>query len=858
MPMKADICSITLAAGAGSRMPDDMPPKPCCKIGPVSVIENALESYEQAGIARHVVVVGCQADQVMDEVSRTGRQALFAYQDRPRGTGDAVRCALELLDSTVTPEHVLISTGDRVIAPYLIRGLLESYAASGRPLCLLTGPADHNPTSGRVVQRDGRVLAIVEVPDIRVRQMARRLRSLEPKERPTTGAELCELATDYLPARKLASYCPELAALMDGPGDAPLDWKRVTEAMANLPEHFDLPSGAITSEEAEAAEFANMSVYVGRFDRLTEAVATLGTDNVQDECYFTDVVAQLAAAGDEVGAYFAPDPEDVMAFNTAEELEAIRRIHAVRTQGRRPYPSVQEWASYLESRDPDSLPATAVRGLAGKIAPHKPCILARAPGRVNLMGRHIDHQGGTCNLMAIDQEIVMAASPRPDDRIRLWNLESGSYPARSFTLRELTADVVWEDWLRTLDLQYVQRLASRTAGDWTSYVMGAALRLQHYFRDRQLRGMDAFVCGNIPVGAGLSSSSALVMASAEALSEINALNIRPREFVDLCGEGEWFVGTRGGSGDHAAIMFGQEQEVVSISFFPFQVVGRHPFPDDCSLMVCHSGLSAKKTENARERFNARVGCYHMAREIVRQQFPAFAPRIEHLRDINTEQLDITLPALYSLLKSLPAAAGPQQVEELAGEHESVAKCVKGLDLPSLEFPLRDVAMYGLAECARSLRTGVLLDRGDMELLGRMMNISHDGDRVARWQPDRLPYANKTTDERLERLIEASSSLRPLEDSSAALWQQPGAYGCSMPGIDLMVDRVLECPGVMGAQLAGAGLGGCIMVLVRNGRTGQVREVLEESYYGPREIEPQTFVCRPSRGCRVVTSLEAAP
>jgi len=856
--MSSEVCSITLAAGAGSRMPDDMPPKPCCKIGPVSVIENALESYEQAGISRHVVVVGCQASEVMAEVGRTGRQALFAYQDQPRGTGDAVRCALDLLDSTIRPEHVLISTGDKVIAPYLIRGLLETYAASGRDLCLLTGPAGHNPTSGRVVQHDGRVVAILEVPDIRVRQMAGRLRSLDPDERPATGAELAELVADYLPARKLASCCPELAAWMNGAADTPLHWEDIMEAVSGMPEDFDLPAGRVAAEEADAAEFANMSVYVGRFDRLKEAVAQLDTDNVQEECYFTDVVARLAASGDAVGAYFAPDPEDVMAFNTAEELEAIRRIHAIRAQGRRPYPSVQEWANYLESHDPDGLPATAVRGLAEKIAPHKPCILARAPGRVNLMGRHIDHQGGTCNLMAIDQEIVIAASPRPDDRIRLWNLESGSYPSRSFTLRELTADVVWEDWLRTLDLQYVQRLASRTAGDWTSYVMGAALRLQHHFRNRQLRGMDAFVYGNIPVGAGLSSSSALVMASAEALSEINALNIRPREFVDLCGEGEWFVGTRGGSGDHAAIMFGQEQEVVSISFFPFQVVGRHPFPDDYSLMVCHSGLSAKKTENARERFNARVGCYHMAREIVRRQFPGFAPRIEHLRDINTDRLDVTLPALYRLLKSLPAEAGAQQVQELAAQHEDVAKCVKGLDLESLEFPLRDVAMYGLAECARSLRAGALLDRGDMEMLGRMMNISHDGDRVARWRPDRSPYEHRTTDERLETLSEAALSLRPLEDSSAALWQQPGAYGCSMPGIDLMVDRVLDCPGVMGAQLAGAGLGGCIMVLVRNGRTEAVRQTLEEVYYGPQEIEPQTFVCRPSRGCRVVTSLEAAP
>lgn len=88
--MGSEFCSITLAAGVGSRMPKDAPPKACCRIGPVSVIENALEAYEQAGIERHVVVVGSRAAEVMEEVCRRRRNVLFAYQPRPRGRG--MRC----------------------------------------------------------------------------------------------------------------------------------------------------------------------------------------------------------------------------------------------------------------------------------------------------------------------------------------------------------------------------------------------------------------------------------------------------------------------------------------------------------------------------------------------------------------------------------------------------------------------------------------------------------------------------------------------------------------------------------------------------------------------------------------------
>lgn len=191
--MTTQVCSITLAAGAGSRMPDGVPPKPCCRIGPVSVLESALEGYEQAGIRQHVVVVGSRAEEVMGEASRCGREVLFAYQKEQRGTGDAVRCALELLETTLQPKHVLICSGDKVVAPYLVRGLVDSYGASENDLRLLAAPATENPTSGRIIRRDGKPQAIVEVPDIRAHQLAARLRALGEEQRPASIAELAGL-----------------------------------------------------------------------------------------------------------------------------------------------------------------------------------------------------------------------------------------------------------------------------------------------------------------------------------------------------------------------------------------------------------------------------------------------------------------------------------------------------------------------------------------------------------------------------------------------------------------------------------------------------------------------------------------
>jgi len=81
--------------------------------------------------------------------------------------------------------------------------------------------------------------------------------------------------------------------------------------------------------------------------------------------------------------------------------------------------------------------------------------------------------------------------------------------------------------------------------------------------------MDCAVTGDIPVAAGLSSSSAVLVAVAHAAVAINDFDLEPRQFVDLCGEGEWFVGSRGGAADHAAIRFGRRGSIAHVRFFPF-------------------------------------------------------------------------------------------------------------------------------------------------------------------------------------------------------------------------------------------------------------------------------------------------
>ena len=855
--MSAEMFSITLAAGASSRMPEDMRPKACCKVGAVSVIDNALQTYEAAGITSHVIVIGHAADQVMDEVTRKRRDVLFAYQNAPRGTGDAVECALDLLAGLGPPDGVVISADDKVVAPYVLHGLLETFSDYGCDFCLAAGPSSAYADAGRVVERGGKVQAIIETADVHAQQLAAKLRALPESERPHTVQGLLDLAAAFFAnPEKLARCFPALREMLFADVTEAVDWAKILAAMSAISAGFELPCGMVSTAEVAAAPLSNVFVYAARFQPLRAALKRVGEDNVQGERYLTDVVQILAGEGRDVRLFRIDHAEHVMSFNTLDQIEQIRKVHAQRSFSEAHYPSLERWGNYLPHHSGTERLQRAVAELAGKIGPGRSAVLVRSPGRINLMGRHVDHQGGHCNLMAIDREIVMAAAPRDDDRINLWNADAAAYPHCTFTIGELTGDAGWDKWLHTLDTQFIQRLVSPGAGDWANYVKAEVLRLQQRFQHRQLRGMDAYVCGDIPVAAGLRSSSALLVATADAMIALNALNVRMNEFVDLCGEGAWFVGTRAGGAHYASVKHGLAQAVVTVSFFPFRIIAHHPFPEKCSLMVCHSGQLAKQTANARERFNVRVACYHMARELIKQRFPNFAPRIEHLRDVNTENLEISLPALYALLQTLPNEMAPGEAEAMAAQHPTVAACLAGVDCARNRFPLRDMALYGLAEIERAIQAGKLFDCRDLNRFGAMMRISHDGDRVAVWTPECRDFNSRVGNEQMQQLVERSAALESLDVSGAALWRQPGAYDCSTPEIDLMVDCVQNVPGVIGAQLSGAGLGGCIMILVNDEAVDSVREALTRQYYEPRELEPRISVCRPSPGSHVLTALES--
>lgn len=862
------IVAVILAAGRGTRMGATHLPKVCFPLLGEPAIARAVRSYVGCGIQTHCIVVGQGSEAILSVLRDLPGQRLYVHQPEPRGTGHATRLAADLLRSLGYEGDVLVVAGDKLVEEAFLARLIDTLYATRSDLAFAVGDVRHFPTSGRVVRdAQGKVCAIVETSDLARAQVLQRLRE-RAQSAPIPAEEARTLIAQSFPQERKAERA--LGEL----------WHRVQRGepvfTQHLPDEEGIRAGrqVLSLSQVEGAREANLSVYLFRAPLLHEALAHLTSDNAQGEIYLTDTVAVLAQRGARIHPVPVAYPQEVMAFNTLEELEAIERyllstqrvvVHSPPSSTR----TVSEWMRAVEMRDrslmhqlrqtyggDDTVVEAKRQRLLSLLQLHlqrfgdEPVVVARAPGRVNIMGRHIDHQGGHVNMMAIDRDLHVVVGLRPDRRVILQNLQANRFPPREFLLDDLLPGYQPGAWVQFVNSVPVLEAATAARGDWAQYVKAVCARLQAHYADYVLPGFHLTADGDIPIGAGLSSSSALVVATMEALLHLNRFELSAEQFVELCGEAEWYVGTRGGAGDHAAMKFAQRDQVVSMSFFPFRVVGSVPFPTGYRFLVCYSHQQARKTAGARDQFNHRVACYTLGREWLKHTFPHLAPRIEHLRDVNPERLGISLAELYRLLQHLPEVIERQRLLERLPV-ERIASALSTHDEKLDRYPLRSVVMFGLAECERSRRTTRALQEGQVEQFARWMNCSHDGDRVARWSPDGQtyqPFAADCSDHALQRLAALAEAGSPDAD---LVWQ-PGAYACSTPEIDWMVDRARQVQGVLGAQILGAGLGGCILVLAREEAVEAVQRALVEGYYAPRSLEPEMFVCAPVAGSSVIS------
>ena len=221
------------------------------------------------------------------------------------------------------------------------------------------------------------------------------------------------------------------------------------------------------------------------------------------------------------------------------------------------------------------------------------------PGRIEVLGKHTDYAGGRSLLCTAERGFCVAAVPRADAIVRIHDIA-----------RRKTAEITLSS---DLDIP---------AFGWTVYPAVVARRIARNFPGANI-GADIILSSDLPSAAGMSSSSALVIAIFAALSAVNHLperleyasNIANAE--DLAGylgciengqtykslTGDGGVGTFGGSEDHTAILTSQPGHLKQYSFCPVRFECSVKLPDDCVFVIGVSGVVADKTGSARESYN---------------------------------------------------------------------------------------------------------------------------------------------------------------------------------------------------------------------------------------------------------------
>lgn len=277
-------------------------------------------------------------------------------------------------------------------------------------------------------------------------------------------------------------------------------------------------------------------------------------------------------------------------------------------------------------------------------------VSARAPGRVELLGNHTDYNEGVVLGAAINRLIRVSGTKNPGS-VRVTSAGFGKIEVHPASLRPLQKE------------------------RWANYTLGVADELRRL--NVPIDGFTAHISGDLPVGAGLSSSAALELASALFLLKLFAFDLPPLEIAKACQRAEHhYVGVKSGLLDQVISLFARAQHAVFFDCRSEQI-RTVPFPASLALIVAESDKKRELTS----------GDYNLRRTETQAAARAFGVRA--LRDLTSAQI-------YGRL-----------------------------DIPEL---LRRRALHIVEENERVWRAVELLEAEDGRSLGKLMNASHESSR----------------------------------------------------------------------------------------------------------------------------------
>lgn len=409
---------------------------------------------------------------------------------------------------------------------------------------------------------------------------------------------------------------------------------------------------------------------------------------------------------------------------------------------------------------------------------------AYAPGRVNIIGEHTDYNNLPVLPIATEQRICIVASPCEGSAVSAINMDP-KYTRRDF---EISADI-----------------PTYGKGDWGNYLKAACQAIwlwceQNAPQHLPLRGGNICVAGDVPEGAGLSSSSATVVVMALTISKLNGIELTNEQLAAICAEGEQYVGTRGGGMDQAASLLSLKDHALCINFNPLRTQP-YSIPSDWKFVVAHSMVVAEKSGAARDAYNSRVSECRIAIRMLNKLagLTDNSASYQSLGDFLRARSD-----WQELLSQLPD--GPVSLQGCADFiGMSTEELLSVIPVKADTYQPKKRATHVLTEGLRVQRACEAMHKGDIDTMGMLMNASHDS------------CAND--------------------------------YEISCDQLNTLV-TLMRSFGAVGSRLTGAGFGGCTVSLAPASAVNELMAKIRPAYYAGLSDEgfaQRVFVTSASAG-----------
>eukprot|EP01111_Echinosteliopsis_oligospora_P015328 TRINITY_DN6030_c0_g1_i1.p1 TRINITY_DN6030_c0_g1~~TRINITY_DN6030_c0_g1_i1.p1 ORF type:complete len:465 (-),score=120.94 TRINITY_DN6030_c0_g1_i1:29-1423(-) len=402
-----------------------------------------------------------------------------------------------------------------------------------------------------------------------------------------------------------------------------------------------------------------------------------------------------------------------------------------------------------------------------------PDFFVRAPGRVNLIGEHVDYSGYPVLPFALEQDVVVAVKHNKDDisgKIVLMNVDT-SFPRTEFISSEISVDA--------------------SCHNWTNYFQAAFLGIKEHSKLEAKISLSMLVQGNVPMAAGLSSSSAWVCASSLAISRSYGVVLSKTEMANIARRCERFIGMEGGGMDQAISFLAQAGKAKLIEFNPLTTFDVQ-LPSDASFVICNSLVEATKYMTAGTNYNKRVVECRLAAAILAKKLGISREQVRKLKDVQTiskasfpEMIKYTHQFLKQTSYTLPEVSAELGIEQ---DQIKTEYFTKGVQIDTTAFKLYNRALHVFSEAGRVYEFRDTCSSGSGDLLknlGDLMNASHK-----------------------------SCS----ED-----------YECSCPELDELTE-ICRQGGAVGSRLTGAGWGGCVISLVPSHLVADFQKTVIDKYY----------------------------